>query len=177
MLAEIEGQWSLDDSGNITYQSILELGHLSKNEIYSRALNYFLYNTENAPQELTEDKELGRILAKGFFDNVHSSSVFLEYTNFHALNLIRIDVKEGRARILLTLTDYETEVGDATNNPPFLGTTKINQEFPINPRGRNKTMMGKAFYHSHLKAIETLESLAKAINNGNTSTTLENNDW
>ncbi|WP_350285611.1 DUF4468 domain-containing protein [uncultured Croceitalea sp.] len=177
MLAEIEGQWSLDDAGNVTYQRIVELGGLSKNEIYSRGLNYFLYDTENAPQELTEDKELGRIVAKGFFDNVHSSSVFLDYTNFHCLNLIRIDAKEGRARILLTLTGYETEVGDASNNPPFIGTTKLSQEFPINPSGRSKTMMGKAFYNSHLKALETLERLAKAINDGNTSTILENDDW
>nr|WP_297919768.1 hypothetical protein [uncultured Allomuricauda sp.] len=52
----------------------------------------------------------------------------------------------GKARILLTLTDYEIVLGSIVDEgPPLVETTKMNQQFPINRQGRNKTMMGQAF--------------------------------
>ncbi|WP_422860115.1 DUF4468 domain-containing protein [Flagellimonas sp. S174] len=178
MLSEIKEQWTLDDSGNVTYQKILELPKLQKDIIYLRALNYFSYDFENEPLSLTEDKELGMLLAKGFFERVHSTGVFLDYTHIHCLHLIRIDVKDEKARILLTLSSYEIESGDVGEDDlPVVTSSKVNQEFPINPSGRNKTMMGKAFYKSHMRAISLLDKISNAMENGNTSPSLENSDW
>lgn len=178
MLESIEGQWSLDDSGNITYQRILELSHLSKDEIYHRALSYFLYGREGETLDMTQDKELGRIVVKGIYEDVHITSFFLNSTHLHCWHIVRIDVKEGRTRILLTLTAYDKEEIDiADGELPFVTSTKINREFPINPAGLNKTMMGKAFYKAHGRAMLTLDNLSRAIREGNTSPHLENNDW
>jgi len=56
MLAEIEGQWNLD--GNVTYTRIVEAHKLSKEEIYNRALNYFVYNYGSGKSVIqTQDKD------------------------------------------------------------------------------------------------------------------------
>jgi hypothetical protein len=37
--------------------------------------------------------------------------------------------------------------------------------------------MGKVFYKSHLSAILSLDAIEKAIKDGNTSKSLEKDDW
>ena len=86
----------------------------------------------------------------------------------------------GKARILLTLADYEIVSESIVDEGLHLAeTTKMNQQFPINRQGRNKTMMGKAFYHAHFKAISSLDFVQKVLENGNTSIEIEieNSKW
>lgn len=48
----------LDDNGNVTYTRIVEAHKLSKEEIYNRALNYFVYNYGSGKSVIqTQDKE------------------------------------------------------------------------------------------------------------------------
>jgi len=176
MLAEIEGQWNLDDNGNVTYTRIVEAHKLSKEEIYNRALNYFVYNYGSGKSVIqTQDKELGRIVGKGLYDDVHVGiSIITTYVD--CWHIARVDVKEGRARIILTLTTYDKKIvgGDG---PPSEISLRVEQSFPINPKGNQKTLMGKVFYKSHLSAILSLDAIEKAIKDGNTSKSLEKDDW
>ena len=78
----------------------------------------------------------------------------------------------------MTLTDYEIVlVSIVDEGPPLVETTKMNQQFPINRQGSNKTMMGKAFYHAHFKVISSLDFVQKILENGNTSIEIENSKW
>ena len=177
MLAEIEGQWSLDDNGNVSYTRIVEVPEIKdKNEIYNRALNYFVYNYGSGKSVIqTQDKELGRIVGKGLYNDVHIG-ISLITTYVDCWHIVRVDVKDGRARIILTLTQYDKRIvgGDTPDSHISL---KVEQSFPINPKGNQKTVMGKAFYKSHLAAISTLDNLEKSIKEGNTSKELEKDKW
>jgi hypothetical protein len=58
MLKEIEGQWSLDDNNNVTYQRIVEVPDVNKDELFSRAQNYFIYNYGSGKSVIqTQDKK------------------------------------------------------------------------------------------------------------------------
>jgi hypothetical protein len=176
MLAEIEGKWELDDNGNVTVVRVIEVPELKKEEIFNRALNYFTYNYVSGKSVIqTQDKENGLIVGKGNYDNVHIG-VSLIATYVDAWHILRVDIKEGRARIILTLTEYEKEIVGG-NTPPTYSTMKVAQEFPINPKGGQKTVMTKAFYKSFKKANESLDAVEKAIKEGNTSKEIENKDW
>ena len=177
MLAEIEGQWSLDDNGNFSYTRIVEVPEIkSKDEIYNRALNYFVYNYGSGKSVIqTQDKELGRIIGKGLYKNVHIG-ISLITTYVDCWHIVRVDIKDGRARIILTLTEYDKKIVGG-NTPPSYSSLKVKQSFPINPKGNQKTVMGKAFYKSHLSAIATLDALEKSIKEGNTSKELEKDTW
>ncbi|MBU2940209.1 DUF4468 domain-containing protein [Lacinutrix sp. C3R15] len=177
MLAEIEGQWELDDNGNVSYTRIIEVPEIkSKDEIYNRSLNYFVYNYGSGKSVIqTQDKDLGRIVGKGLYKDVHVG-VSLITTYVDCWHIVRVDVKEGRARIILTLTEYDKKIVSG-NTSDSHSSLKVEESFPINPKAYQRTVMGKAFYKSHLSAIATLDALEKAIKEGNTSKELEKDKW
>lgn len=176
MLQEIEGQWSIDDNGNLSYQRIIEVPEMEKDDIYNRVLNYFVYNYGSGKSVIqTQDKENGFIVGKGLYNDVHIG-ISIVTTYIDAWHIVRVDVKNGRARIILTLTEYDKKVTGG-NTPPSYSTMKIEQEYPINEKGMFKTVMGKAFYKSHQRAIATMDAIEKAIKEGNTSKQMENSEW
>ena len=176
MLQEIEGQWSLDDNGNVTYQRIVEVPEMKKDDIYNRVLNYFVYNYGSGKSVIqTQDKENGLIVGKGLYNDVHVG-ISLVTTYIDAWHIVRVDIKEGKTRIILTLTEYDKKVTGG-DTPPNYSTMKIEQEYPINEKGMFKTVMGKAFFKSHQKAIASLDAIEKAIKEGSTSKQLENSEW
>lgn len=176
MLAEIKGKWQLDDNGNVTFMKIVEVPELNKDEIFNRTLNYFTYNYVNGNSVIqTQDKEDGLIVGKGVYDNVHIG-VSLATTYVDAWHILRVDIKEGKARIIITLTEYEKKIVGG-NTPPAYYTMKVAQEYPINVKGVQKTVMTKAFYKAFMRANASLEAVEKAIKEGNTSKEIENSKW
>jgi hypothetical protein len=177
MLKEIQNEWSVDDNGNMTYVQVVEANHLSADKIYSNVRDYFVYNYGSGKSVIqTDDKEAGRVVGKGLWKEVHVGlSLVTTYTD--CWHILRVDVQEGRARIMLTLTEYNQKI--VGGNPPT--TTfkqfKVNNSFPCKPKGGMKTVMGKAFYKSHKLALSTISALEKSIKEGNTSKELENDGW
>jgi len=176
LVKEIEGQWEVDDNGQVTYIRIVEADSLSKDEIYTRALSYFTYNYvsgDNVTQ--VQDKEVGRIVGKGLYGDYDFVPGFM-ITDVDTWHVLRVDVKEGRARIILSLTSYLVKVS-AGQYGSSTGERKISGSYPVNPDGSQKNTFGKAFYFSHKNALETLNKLEKAIKEGNTSKSIESDNW
>ena len=175
MLASIEGQYMLDDRGQLSYTEVVELPHLTKDEIYVRALDYFTYNYGDANEVLqTEDKESGRLVGKGIYDNVHTGwSIYTaEYDTWH---IVQVDIKEGKARIIVTLTNYDITYIDANGFRRKLPAKPIVNAYPFTKTDMTKNFSGKAFYGSHKRALGTLVSLRDALQNGNTVAETEDN--
>lgn len=176
MMVEIDGKWKLDDNGNVTYSRIVDVPELKTDEIFNRALNYFTYNYVSGKSVIQmQDKESGTIVGKGLYNNVHVG-ISLIATYVDTWHILRVDVKEGKARIILTLTEYEKKIVGG-NTPPSYATMKVEQEYPINPKGGQKTVMTKAFYKSHKRAMASLDAIEKAIKEGNTSKAIEGENW
>lgn len=176
MLAEIEGKWSLDDNRNVTIVKIIEVSDLNKEEIFNRAINYFTYNYVNGKSVIqTQDKENGLIVGKGVYENTHIG-ISLLTTYIDAWHVLRVDVKDKKARLIISLTEYEKEIWDGNLRVNF-NTLKISESYPINHNGGQKTVMTKAFYKAFQKANLTLNALEKAIKDGNTSKSIEKSDW
>jgi len=97
-------------------------------------------------------------------------------TYVDAWHILRVDVKEGRARIIVSLTEYDKKIvgGDS---PPAYSTMKVAQQYPIYEKGSQKTVMTKAFYKAFMKANTSLDAVERAIKEGNTSKALENSGW
>lgn len=176
MLAEINGKWILDDNGNVTLTRTVDATDLSANEIYNRTISYFIYNYESGKSAIQiQDRENGFIVGKGLYVDVHFGVSFLS-TYISTWHIIRVDVKEGRARLIITLNEYEKNV-ISSNSPPLVSFSRVQDEYPINPKGNEKTVMTKASYKSYHAALATLNSLEKAIKEGNTSKSIENKEW
>lgn len=176
MLAEIEGKWELDDNNNVTFVRIIEAPGISKEDIYNRALNYFTYNYGSGKSVIqTQDKESGLVVGKGIYKDVHiGMSLITTYVD--AWHILRVDTKDGKARAIITLTQYEKKITGG-NTPPNYSTEDIASTYPINPKGNQKTVMTKAFYKTYQRAYKTLDALERTVLEGSTSKSIENDDW
>jgi len=177
MLSEIEGKWEVDDNANVTYSEIIEVNGMSKEEIYNQVLNYFVYNYGSGKSVIqTQDKELGRIVAKGLYNEVYRYSGFSKSTIFDVWHIVRVDVKEGRARVIISITNFETTVTIPDGTKVYSGGS-TEDWYPINKNGVRKNQRGRAFYKSHFAVLLSMEAIKKSILEGNTSESIENDDW
>lgn len=172
MLKEIEGQYELDDIGNVTYTRVMVFDSLKRDEIYSRAMLYFVYKYGSGKDVIqTADKEAGTIVGKGIYGNVHTGVNFTT-TIFDTEHLLRIDVKDGKAKVMVTLTSYITraDVGYGSRNE---NSVAVGLVAPFGDR--MKTMGVKAFAKSHERVQLTFLEVERAIRRGNTGK--EKVDW
>lgn len=177
MLKQIEGKWELDDNENVSFVKIIDSINLTQDEIYSRALAYFTYNYVKGDWVVqVQDKDRGLIIGKGVYPDVHTDLFILNTIVFDTYHLLRVDVKEGRARIVATLSGYR-ETTHYYNAPNSVNDRLLKTVFPVNEKGIQKKIYTRAFYYSYLQAQESLKDLENAIRFGNTSSTIENEDW
>lgn len=100
MLQSIEGEYEIDDNGNVSFVKIVDVidssgDTLSKDEIYNRAYTYFTYNYVDGESVIQlEDKDGGIIVAKGIYPNVHADASLI-IRKLDAYHILRIDIKEG----------------------------------------------------------------------------------
>jgi hypothetical protein len=175
-LKSIEGTYSIDENNTITYVKVIELDSLSKDEIYKQAKSYFIYNYHDAKSVLQEDNsEDGRLIGKGIFSSVYNGTVFLVSVSFDVSHILRIDIKENKARLVLTLLMYNT-TWSSTDGTDY-NDYNITETYPFNEKAMFKTLFGKAFYATHNYAQAKLIEVEKALRYGNTSQSIEKDNW
>jgi len=171
MLAEIEGQYELDDLGNVTYTKVFEIQGVSRDEMYSRALNYFVYRYGSGKSVIqTQDKEKGTIVGKGVYPDVHLG-VGMASIKWDTWHILRIDIKENKVRVIVTLTEYEAKSGIHSSNYP------VGQLVPFKDKGPAKTMAAKAFAKSHKKVQETFAAVERAVKEGIVGDNKDGENW
>jgi hypothetical protein len=175
-LDEIQGLYEIDNTGNLSYVAVIEDINLSKEEIYNRALSYFIHSYNDA-NSVIQDKseENGTIIGKGIFTNVHRGNGLVT-RDFSVVHILRIDVKDNRARAIITLTNYDVKSYDLDGNM-YPSNYPISGSYPFNPKGGEKNFHGQAFVKAHLKADETFLALENALRNGVVSGDLKSDDW
>lgn len=176
MMAEIKGKYTIDDNGNVTYTKVIDIAGMKKEDLYNRALSYFVYNYVSGKDVIqVQDKDAGLIVAKGIYNDVHVG-ISLITTYVDCSHIVRVDCRDEKARIIVSLMEYEKKIVGG-NTPPSYVNVPVNRQYPIYNGGGQKTVMTKAFYRSHLKALETIDKIEKSIIEGNTSKNIENGGW
>jgi hypothetical protein len=166
MLEEINGQWQLDENGYVTYQKVVDCLNLKKTKLYNRAMDYFVYNYSDVNSVIqNRDVANGIIAGKGVFKNVHILNDVLLSNIIDTWYILKVEVKDGRGRITLSLTQYDETVrgGELPDNHYLY---PISEQYPINPNGYQKNLYEQAFNKSNLKAIETLDLVERALKEG-----------
>ena len=175
LLKEIEGQYEIDELGYITYSKVIEIDSVSRDELYNRSQNYFVYRYGSGKAVIqTQDKEKGTIVGMGLYPKVlvAGSLVLFQYDTWH---ILRIDVKEGKARVVISLTEYGVTSSDTKGSDH--SKEAITKSYPFNEKGTFKNQYAKAFYNSHLKVQETFAEVERALKTGVTGGKHEKEDW
>lgn len=132
-IAAIQDQYEVSN-GEVVFTKTIEGINATKDEIYSRALAYFAtaYKSANDVIQM-QDKEAGTIIGKGIF-TVSKSTAFIvsKYLCDHTL---RIDAKDGRARVIIALSKYKNY-----DTPPNILEMNVVNTYPIaeKPQGSKK---------------------------------------
>jgi hypothetical protein len=158
-----KGQWQIDENENVTWQKVIDCPDLNKTELYSRTLDYFLHNYTDVNSVIQErDKANGVNIGKGVYRKVNSLNGDLENKTVDTWHLLKVQVKDGRAKITLSLTQYEETVrGRELADVHYL--YPVTKQFPFNTTGYQKDLYEQAFNNSQLKALETIASVVKAL--------------
>ena len=174
LIDEINGQWSTDENKNLFYQKIIELPGINKETLYQRAENYFIYNYNSGKDVIqTKDKEQGLIIGKGLWPDFYVG-IILGTMSFSANHILRVDLKDEKARITLTVQKFDCVYNDGKSRNEF--STSIASIYPINTESKSKTMEGKAFYAVHNKCLSTIYELTNSLKNDAIKETIKT-DW
>lgn len=99
----------IDKNGNISMINVIQAPSLSKDQIYIQTNSWFV-NTFNSGKSVIQlnEKDAGVILAKGYLKNIAEQVGFAISYEISASVLFRIDIKDGRARLITTIQEYES---------------------------------------------------------------------
>tara|TARA_R110000851_G_scaffold187327_3_gene337201 strand:+ start:186 stop:788 length:603 start_codon:yes stop_codon:yes gene_type:complete len=169
LLAEIAGSWQLDASNAVTYQLIADVPGATAAQLYDRSLDYLGKNYTKADHSITtQDPDRQQLAGRGIFAGIHRGS--LPEINLDTWHTIRIDTKENRARITITIAEYfrDQDLGLGRE----VGDIPIASQYPINEKGMYKNQYGRAFVASHQAATQRLQAVADYLTSSPTS-----KDW
>lgn len=168
---EVDGVCVIDENDNVSYQRVIEAPGLSKNDIFTLLRNYFTYHYVDSQSVLkVQDKENGILLAHGIYTELRGSNHNGSATN--AWHIIRVDVKDGKARVIITLTDYELP-----SSVIFGIVDKVSKTCPISPTFNNKKWWARTFYRAHTRVLKSFAEIENTLKETNTSTKIENDNW
>lgn len=163
MLEDINCQWRLDENGFVIYQKVVDFPDLSKTDLYNRAMDYFVSNYGDVNSVILDrDTVNGIISGKGVFQKVQIQQDVLQSVIIDTLHILKVEVKDGKARITISLTNYD-EIVKGGELPGNHYLYQISSQYPFNPTGYQKELYGQAFNKSHLKVLETIASVERVL--------------
>lgn len=163
MSEKIEGQWQIDDNEHVTFHKIIDCPGLGREELYGRALKFFTAEFSDTSSAITErDTFNGIIIGKGVFKKVRVLNTLLRNSSVDTLYLLKAEVRDGRARITVSLTHYDESVRG--NDPPDIHYQYlVSKQFPFNATDHYKDLYGEAYRVSQSRATELISSVEKAL--------------
>lgn len=165
----------IDENGNISIVNIIQCPRMSKDQIYIQANSWFV-NTFNSGKSVIQlnDKDMGVILAKGYLSSIADQIGFAISYEISADVIFRIDIKDGRTRLIMTIQNYDSVnrggVAGALsgNTSQSMASYKPCDVYPFVDKnmGVSRKAGAKAFCACCMYMIAMKNQLQKAINSG-----------
>lgn len=130
---------SIDENNDLVFTKVVDNLNITKEDIYNRAFTYFVYKYKDANSVIQQqDKEAGIIIGKGYFKDFNCSVgtykmmgvELTTYDYYSANHILRIDIKDNRARLILTISNYEFSRG-ASASSLLAGTNSMSPKNTI----------------------------------------------
>lgn len=107
MARAADADYTIDNDGNVVVSKIVEGINATKADIYAAARKYITNAYKVTKYRITnEDEEVGTVIGKGTLLNYCSINLFPSTYYVTSDFFLRIDAKEGRARISVYVLEY-----------------------------------------------------------------------
>ena len=175
-IAQIKGQdYTVDKSGNVVVSKIVEGLALQRDDIYLAALKYL----ENAYKDtkykiVINSKENGVVAGEGEYLQFHEDNFFLYSYFLNAPFTLRVDTKDGRAKLSIILSYY---TGKRSNiNESIDIHDQVSAFQPVNEdESEHRKLYTKAFQKLYEKISKTLNEVETVLKS--TRSSLPETDW
>ena len=161
-------------NGTVVFSYILESLPLSAKEVFSASLNYLQKEYKTTIYKNVESvPEKGIVYGKGEFSSFYTDNGLVKTEIFSAEYYLRMDAKDGRARIQLVFTNYDVkELSDASKQTNLqVSISKVAPFAEAENNGRYK----KAFKALTANANIVLNSVVENFRSVNPSPILD--EW
>lgn len=94
------------ESTKVIFTKVIEVDGVSATDLYERILPFFSYNYKNKESSIQiEDKNNLYIVSMGIFKNIANGfNIIFDYSYYsNAEHVLRIDFKEGKLRVMITV--------------------------------------------------------------------------
>lgn len=175
-LVQVKGQdYMVDQSGDVVVAMVVEGLALQRQDIYNAALKYL----ENAYKEtkykiVVKSLENGVVAGEGEYLQFHEDRIFPSSYFLNAPFTLKIDAKDGRARISVILSYY---TGKRTNiNESEDIHDRISLFYPFNKKQtKRRSLYNAAFPVLYKKALKTLSEVEEVLKS--TRSSAPDTDW
>ena len=174
--AQIKGQdYIVDKNGDVVISKIVETLAMQKNDIYSTSLKYIEDAYKDTKYKIViNSSEKGIVAGEGEYLQFHEANYFPYSYFLNAPFLLRVEAKDGRARISIVLSFY---TGKRSNiNETIDIHDRISEFQPINEnQDERHRLYNKAFPVLYQKCQKTLNEVEESLKAMNTLT--PDTDW
>lgn len=170
---ELSNVWKVDDNG-VSFVITVDSLPLSSSEILAYAKEYLDDAYQFSKYEIVNmNTERAFIIGKGEFNNFETYAAFPNQYSFNCEHHLRIDSKEGRARLCFSVAEYD--VLRINGNISERNKINVKEVSPADPNAdSSRKMYNKAFLAMAKLAISTLYDIRETLKSKVTS---EVEDW
>lgn len=181
-------EYVLEKDGSVSFSKIIESKDgKSKEELFSIIENYFTYNYNDGKSVIqSENKEQCYIIGKGVYGSYYKETkkgFYWRNMVFSTPHIIRIDCKDGRVRVIVTVSQYDVRESNYMDSSKDVSdfNTQITSTYPFVPAVKaNKVSQEEGIYESaflslKIQVFTQFMAIEDAINSGNS--VLDNQDW
>lgn len=168
--SQIKGQdYTIDKNGDILIVKVLEGLNLQRNEIYNAALNYLENAYKDTKYKISiNSSEKGVVAGEGEYLQFHEDRIFPSSYFLNAPITLRIDAKDGRARISVILSYYTGKRSNINESEEI--HDRINEFQPVNEsQTERRKLYNKAFPVLIQKAQKTIKEVEGVLKSTRTS--------
>lgn len=172
-IKELSDVWKVDGNG-VSFVITVDSLSLSSSEILSYAREYLEEAYQFSKYEIENlNAEKAFVIGKGEFNNFETYAAFPNQYTFNCEHHLRVDAKDGRARICFMVTEYD--LLRINGNKEERNKVKVKDVSPANPDAdTSRKMYNKAFLAMAKLAVSTLYDIREMLKSKVTS---EVEDW
>ena len=159
-IKQLSDIWKADGNG-VSFVLIVDSLPLSSSEIISYSKKYLEDAYRPSKYEIENLNPDNLVIGKGAFNNFESYAAFPNQYTFNCVYHMRIDAKQGRARICFSLTEYDLIRINGNINENRI--VKVKDVSPLNPDSDSRKMYNKAFLSMAKLAVSTLYDIREML--------------
>ncbi|MEP2469929.1 hypothetical protein [Ekhidna sp.] len=159
LIKSIEGQYQLDERGEVAFTYFIEMDSIPKETLYNASL-LVLRDVYDGIGELNINDATSQLLvASGEWKKVYEAFA-LTTESVDAKHQTRINTVDGKVTVTIALQKMVfSETGKYGKTEEF----SMNEIYPMNPSGKKKNVIGRAFYNSYSKSMQLLVAIEKGL--------------